>query len=301
MMSPESIAAGSKIWEKRVDPEDDGWPVDNPYGEIPVFHFRNEFPYGSPEHRDAYGPQDAVHKLVISHMASVDYNAFPQRWAIMDERYDTSEASFGDEGEYSFSLATGATQQGPTEDPRSQLSADPASVWFMKGIKQYGEFQPADPTAFLRPFTEYVHGMAVVTTTPMHFLDPIVSNVSGESLRVIEAPFAKKVRKRQMSFGATWRDVWRFVLTLRGQERPAPIQVNWVPAATVNDLSTLQGQLVKAQLGVPPHQLLLEQGYTPEQLDEWGVETQSVPDEYKPGFGGPGGGEPPPGGGSSGP
>ena len=271
MLAPLKDSGEKPKWEKRLDPGDDGeWPLQNPFGEVPVFHFRNEYPYGVPEHVNAFGPQDAIHKLVVSHMASVDYNAFPQRYAILNDAYDTSEAAMGDEGEYAFSIDTGATlDQGM--DPKSQLTADPASVWFMKGIQSYGQFPVGDPVAFLNPFTQYVHAMAVITQTPMHFMDPIVSNVSGESLRVIEAPFAKKVRNRQLSFGATWRDVFRFVLKLKGQANPADVLVHWVPAATVNDLTTLQGQAIKDQLGVPPRQLLEEQGYTPEQLDSWGV------------------------------
>lgn len=273
MMAPnENPTSGQKPrWVMRLDPEDDGqWPMLNPFGEIPVFHFRNGLPFGRPEHVDAFGPQDAIHKLVISHMASVDYNAFPQRWAILQDGFDTSEAAFGDEGDYAFSIDTGATLDTGV-DPRSQLTADPASLWFMKGVKQYGQFDAADPKSFLGPFMDYIHAMAVVTETPMHFLDPIVSNVSGESLRVIEAPFAKKVRKRQLSFGATWRDLFRFVLKVRGLPETTPVHVNWVPAATVNDLATLQGQQIKLELGVPARQLLEEQGYTPEQLDAWGV------------------------------
>jgi len=194
----------------------------------------------------------------------------------MDKDYDTSEAATGDEGEFAFTMDSGSTVSEGT-DPKSQLTADPASVWFMKGITSYGQFPVGDPKAFLEPFTDYVHAMAVISQTPMHFLDPIVSNVSGESLRVLEAPFAKKVRNRQLSFGATWRDIFRFVLKLRGQEKPADVQVHWVPAATVNDLSTLQGQEIKGQLGVPARQLLQEQGYTPEQLDSWGITDQYVP------------------------
>jgi hypothetical protein len=284
MMAPAPTAtSGQKPrWQKRLDPEDgDQWPLINPFGEIPIFHFRNGIPYGKPEHSDAYGPQDAIHKLVISHMASVDYNAFPQRWAILQEGYDTSEAAFGDEGDYAFSIDTGATLDTGV-DPRSQLTADPASLWFMKGVKQYGQFDAADPKAFLNPFMDYIHAMAVVTQTPMHFLDPIVSNVSGESLRVIEAPFAKKVRKRQLSLGAAWRDLWRFVLKVQGYEQAAPAHVNWVPAATVNDLTTLQAQLIKQQLGVPPRQLLEEQGYTPEQLDAWGIYLPGVVPKVEP-------------------
>jgi hypothetical protein len=269
--APAGMTGGKPRWVKRLDPEDDGeWPVVNPFGEIPIFHFRNGFPYGRPEHVDAYGPQDSIHKLVISHMASVDYNAFPQRWAILQDDTDTSEAAFGDEGDYAFSIDTGATLDTGV-DPRSQLTSDPASLWFMRGIKQYGQFDAADPKAFLEPFQQYIHAMAVVTNTPMHFMDPVVSNVYGEALRVIEAPFARKVRKRQMSFGSAWHDLFRFVLKIYGKSETTPVHVAWVPAATVNDLATLQGQLIKAQLGVPPRQLLEEQGYTPEQLDLWGI------------------------------
>jgi hypothetical protein len=269
---------GPGDWIPRHDEEDpDEWPLDNPYGEVPVFHFRTGFPYGDPEHVNAYGPQDAIHKLVISHMASVDYNAFPQRYAILNEDYDSSEAAFGDEGDYAFAINTSATLDTGV-DPKSQLTADPASVWFMKGISSYGQFPPGDPTAFLMPFEKYIHAMAVTTNTPMHFMDPIVSNVSGESLRVVEAPFAKKVKNRQNMMGVPWSDLYRFVLKLQGYDDPVRIQVNWVPAATVNDLSTLQAQAIKKQiLGVPPYQLLLEQGYTPEQLAAWDVSKEPLP------------------------
>src|ERR1700733_1450018 len=275
MQKPITQAVPQPMWEKRIDSEGEPWPLPNPFGEIPVFHFRNGFPYGSPEHKDAYGPQDSIHKLVINHMASVDYNAFPQRYAIMAQGYDTSEAAFGDEGEYSFSLNTGATLDTGV-DPKSQLTADPASVWFMRGVQSYGQFEPGDPKAFLGPFIEYIHAMAVVTQTPMHFLDPIVANVSGESLRVIEGPFVKKVRLRQLFMGATWIDVWQFAFKVMGYDR-VPIHIAWVPAATVNDLATLQGEMIKLQLGVPAYQILTELGYTDEQLTTWGVEKMSTP------------------------
>jgi hypothetical protein len=35
---------------------------DNPYGEVPIFHYRTAAPYGVPEHIDAYGPQAAINK-----------------------------------------------------------------------------------------------------------------------------------------------------------------------------------------------------------------------------------------------
>jgi len=46
---------------------------ENPLKKLPVFHFRNDPPYGQPEHKGFYGPQDAIDKLIISHVAGVDY------------------------------------------------------------------------------------------------------------------------------------------------------------------------------------------------------------------------------------
>mgnify|MGYP000243559394 FL=1 len=56
--------------------------VTNPWNEIPVFHFRTNKPYGRPEHADAFGPQDAINKLISTHMMTVDYQGAPQRYAL---------------------------------------------------------------------------------------------------------------------------------------------------------------------------------------------------------------------------
>src|SRR6185369_2936976 len=55
-------------WEEYTDDEAETWPIVNPYNEVPVFHLRNQFTYGRPDHRDAYGPQDAINKLVATQM-----------------------------------------------------------------------------------------------------------------------------------------------------------------------------------------------------------------------------------------
>lgn len=56
------------------------------YGAVPVFHFRTREPYGRPEHRGTFGPQNAITKLSATLMATVDYQAFPQRYALMQAR-----------------------------------------------------------------------------------------------------------------------------------------------------------------------------------------------------------------------
>ena len=56
----------------------------------------------------------------------------------------------------------------------------------------------------------YVRAMAQTTRTPVHRFDSQGNPPSGQSLRVAEQPFIKKVKYRQNSFGArAWSAVDR--------------------------------------------------------------------------------------------
>lgn len=258
------------------DPADE-WPMVNPFGAIPVFHFRTDRPYGSPEHSGFYGPQDAINKLIISHMAGVDYQSFPQRYALTGADGDTSEAAALDEDQFAFAMDTGSTATAG-RDPQSQFTADPGSLWFMKGVTQVGQFTVADPDVFLKPIEMYLKSGAQITTTPLHYFDPAGDTPSGESLRTAEAPFIKKVRNRQLSYGGTWRDVFLFALHVMGVE-DADVQVVWAPAHTVDDETGWTTNHAKLEAGVPHHQVLMEAGYSDEQIETWFSEQEESLDE----------------------
>lgn len=254
------------------DHYDDGtgtWPIDNPYG-MPVFHFRTERPYGTPEHIDAYGPQDAITKIVITHMNTMDYHGFPQRYALVGGDLDDGDADmedfgFDDAENDSNEDATGAAN-------RATVKSEPGSVWILRNIKSVGQFDAAQSNVFMEPFDVYVRSMAQLTTTPLHYFDPAGGTPSGESLRVADAPMVKKVNNRQMSFGATWRDACEFILLLLGHPDPTgTVTMAWEAAAAQNDLLTWDLAMYKRAMGVPIRQCLLEVGYTPDQLNEWGV------------------------------
>ena len=250
--------------EYTADGEDSTLP--NPFGEVPVFHFRTDTPYGDPEHQGAYGPQDAIHKLIVSHMASVDYQAFPQRFALTAPETDSTEAAALDEDEFSFPLDTGATGTN-NRDPQSQFTSDPGSLWYMQGITSVGQFAAADPNNFTAPMLTYLRCMAQITNTPLHRIDPTGDAPSGESLRTAEAPFIRKVRDRQLSFGATWREALVFALRVAGQA--AEVDVRWAPAASTDDETGWTTAGLKLAAGVPLRQVLMEAGYTADQLDAW--------------------------------
>jgi len=269
-----------------VDWEDGGtggtvpvWPADNPFGEVPVFHFRNDRPYGQPEHRGFYGPQDAINKLVISHMAGVDYQSFPQRYALIEADGDTSEAADVDEDDFAVQVGgeDGASSTGGDE-ARSQFTSDPGSVWMMKGVKGVGQFETADPDAFLKPMERYLRFGAQICTTPLRMFDYERAQLpSGQSQVQADGPFVKKVRNRQLSYGGTWRDLFTFALRVMGISG-VDVSVLWAPPHTVDDEAGWKTIILKIEAGVPFGQAMREAGYTSDEVDEWAAQREAKDD-----------------------
>lgn len=249
-------------YEPFIEDEDGEWPLENPFGEIPVFHFRTQRMYGRPEHKDAYGPQNAVNKLVATQMSSVDFNGFPQRWALEDPTFagdgNDVDAAFGD------------TETTDDDDPTSDLQSGPGELWWLKGVKQVGQFSTAEPDAFLDPMREYVNAMATVTDTPLHAFKVDGQMPSGESRRAAEAPLNKRVEDLQLVFGATWKELYRFVLKMAGVQKPI-VNIAWKEPQSYDDLDVWETAKVQKEVGVPLRQIMLERGYTTTQLDEWGI------------------------------
>lgn len=252
--------------------EDDDNPAHitpHDFGRVPVFHFKTTADqYGVPEHKDFYTVTDIVHKLATGHMAGVDYQAFPQRYALIDPDSDASDAARLDEGLYSFEMQQAGTTEDYGGEGRAQFKADPGSVWMAEGIKAFGQFDVADAKNFTDPMEFYVRLGATITNTPLHYFDPSGDAPSGESLRTAEAPFVKKVHNRKLSFGDTWREVFTFVLQLLGHQ-DAKVVVHWAPSESNDDESTWTIAAAKQAAGVPREQTLMEAGYTPTQVEEW--------------------------------
>ena len=246
-------------FERFVDEStDENGDMRNPFGRVPVFHFRTARPYGRPDHLRAYGPQHAINKLIASQMATVDYQAFPQRYGLSDGTVDTDDTD-----DLYDDTDLDSTRQQP-----AQLEAGPGKMWTLEGMSAVGQFDPAEPDNFLKPIEFYIRSMAEVTKTPLAEFDLSADPQSGESRRRKEGPLVKRVDARQLSYGATWREVVEFALAVVGTT--TQVQVSWASPATVDDLDGVNVAKGKTEVGVPQDQVLLELGYTPEQLADWG-------------------------------
>lgn len=224
------------------------WPLPDPYGAVPVFHFRTREPYGRPQHRGAFGPQNAITKLSATLMATIDYQGFPQRYALqeagqLDQLFDPDPDD----------------ETSAPDAESSALRASPGSLWKLPGFKAIGQFDPADVKAFLRPLNFYARAMAAATATPLRFLEPSGQVPSGESLRADDAPLTKRLAHRLASFADEWSAALVFAAGVLG-EQILEVDVQWAPVQVISDKQGWETVLLKMQAGVPFVQAMTEAG-----------------------------------------
>jgi hypothetical protein len=218
--------------------------VENPWGEIPVFHFRTGRPFGTPEHRDAWAAQDMVNKLVATHMETVDYQGAPQRYALTGAQTDSEASDFNDD-----------------ETDRENIDAlrnGPGQLWYLKGVTNVGQFAPADHKVFTESMTHYVRAMASLTGTPLHYFEKNGSIISGAALRAAEAPLTKKVQDRRLSFGSTWKDVFVFALKIEGVK--ADVEIKWTQIESLDSLDDWETAVKMRAVGIPLWYVLESRG-----------------------------------------
>jgi hypothetical protein len=232
--------------------------VENPFGAVPVFHFRTQRPFGRPEHFEAYDCQNAINKLFITNMHTIDYQGAPTRYALT-QMGDAEIADFED----------GETDR----DNLDGLRNGPGELWYLKGVHQVGQFEPAKPEAFWTPIEKILRSMSVITDTPAHYFDRTGNNPTGNGLRTAEAPLLKKIEDRKASFGATWRELFTFILRAEGVV--APVTVVWKTNETLDELERWDVSLKKINAGLSHRQALREGGYTESDIEKIMAERQA--------------------------
>lgn len=242
------------------------------HGEIPVFHYRTAKPYGVPVHRNAYAPQLAINKMLITQLTTSDAAGWPQRYlltddgAVLDQQADSPDWAAD---ENATAAAGGYAPGEGRAGVGSNVRGGPGTLQVYTGTKEVGQFDAADTSLhFMQPAMQYIRIMAVLTDTPLHDLEQTIIPPSGESRRVAEQPLVNKARDMQRRFRSTISERWRFTLRLAGVE-VRQIDVRWRPPYSADDTHDWQVVQLKQQSGVPTDQTLLEVGYEGEQVARW--------------------------------
>lgn len=231
------------------------WPLPNPYGRVPVFHFANNASTGesgASELRDVIPLQDALNKALMDMMAAMEFVALPQRWATgLEIQYD-------DDGK-----------------PIPPFTPGVDRLWTTGSTEvKFGEFAQSDLRQFSDVINDFRMDIARISGTPLHYFALMTDPPSGEALKALEARLVRKCRDRQLAFGAVWADLVRFCHVIQGHPEEVQFRAVWEDPAPRSEKEHAETLLLKRQLGVPLRQLQRELGYSEEQIDEFDIERE---------------------------
>lgn len=240
---PNGMPEAAKAFEPFEAPGE-VFPLENPYGVVPVFHFANNAAIGESgrsELTDVMPLQDALNKAVLDKMVAMEFTAFTQRYVIgLDVDTDP---------------VTGRPIQPFTGLERILTVGTPDA--------KFGQFEGANLEQFLKVQDSFRIEIARVSGTPLHYFFLQNGNApSGDALGKLEKRFLKKVVERQGSFGQVWEDATSLALKMSdialGDVR---LFAQWVDPALASDKERLETLVLKKDLGVDAVQLLIEAGY----------------------------------------
>jgi hypothetical protein len=218
----------------------------NPYGIIPVFHFRldkrvcvGELSIG------VLSLQDALNKILNDMMVASEYAAFDQRWAI-GEFMKSNKWEVG--ASKILVLPPGATGEQPTS---------------------VGSFPSINPEAFLRPMEDLRDALSLLSATPGHYFTTTGQIPSGEALQAAESPLIAKARRLQNAIDNPWMQVQMFCLRVKGvTAKQSEIDCIWKSPETTDPLLQAQVRQTNVAAGIPITNQLRDEGWTDEDLEQ---------------------------------
>lgn len=256
--SASSATLASVAYERHTD-DDSTWPLENRYEQVPVFHFANNADlgeFGVSELRDAVPVQDMLNYLVFNLLVGVEFQGFPQRYAL------NIEVNKDEAGNPISPFTTGPEKVWALTSPQSDQGERIAAT--------LGQFEGADLEKLVRVKEDAALTMAQVTQTPVHYFQPTSNLVSGESQKTAEQKLDAKVRDREITFGDAWAALMSLALRMETSAAggaAVELDTNWRDTKPRNELESWQIADLKASLGVSREQILREMGYDQEQID----------------------------------
>lgn len=209
----------------------------NPYGAIPVFHFRCKG-----EIENVLSVQDAINKLFSDMMVAAEFGAFKQRWVISNSDME-------------------------------QLKNAPNQIWNIPAgdgvgqATQVGEFSGEELTKYFSGIDKLANYVSIVTRTPKNYLVDVGAGVSGDALIAMEAPLAHKVDKLIANFSKTWKEIAIFMLKLKNfQVSSRDVQPVWGRTRSEQPIAEMQAVNFAVSSGIPVKTVLRKQGWSKAEL-----------------------------------
>lgn len=217
--------------------------VPNPYGMIPVFHFRNSLRSKQSELKNVTEIQDAINKLFCDLMVTAEFGAFPARYVISSADIET------------------------LKNAPNQIWDLPAGIEGMQPT-QVGTLEAANLANYSGQIESLAQSISSITRTPRHYFEHQGAQISGEALITMEAPLVKKVEQKRELYGDVWQEVAQFALSVYGYTvRKSDIQPQWGRAEADQPLTEAQIIKTNCDSGLPLKSALRIGGYTQAEID----------------------------------
>lgn len=219
--------------------------VVNPFGRVPVFHFRSNTRKVKSQLTNVLEIQDAINKLLADMMVAAEFGAFPQRYIISQTGID-------------------------------ELRNNPNEIWDLPAAMEggqgtsAGQFGATDLSNYLNAIGSLSTYIGISTRTPRHYFFLQGGDPSGDALVTMEAPLQRKVSRLVASLRPTWRALAAFILELNGIKGidAGKINVEYDPFQTIQPGTQAQIRKVSKDTGIPLRTLLRDEGWTEADLEQ---------------------------------
>lgn len=209
----------------------------NPFGEIPVFHFRLAQRKAKSDLKSVIAPQNGINKLLTDMMVTAEYLAYPQRYIISN-----------------------AETQGKVRNAPNEILDLPAGDG-MGQQTQAGQFPAAELKNYLDAIDNLATAISSITRTPKHYFFSVGSNLSGEALMAMEAPLNKKAQDRIDRFAPVWKQVVLFMLKAAGQlVKTDEVEIVFDKPETIQPRTQAETRQLNINAGMPLKTILRDEG-----------------------------------------
>jgi hypothetical protein len=224
----------------------------NPYGEVPVFHFRTSLRAVKSDLKDVIPLQNGINKLLADMMVAAEYGAFKQRYVISN-----------------------ADVLGKLKNAPNEIWDIPAGDGIGQGT-QVGEFQATDLENYLKAIDRLAVVVGIITRTPKHYFLAQGGDPSGEALIAMEGPLNKKAGRRIARFKPTWRKVGVFMLKIAGipVARNA-VQPQFMKPETIQPKTQAEIRTQEVGAGIPLTTALRREGWSEAELEQMAEDQQA--------------------------
>jgi hypothetical protein len=236
------------------NPVEDYPEAPNPYGEVPIFHFRRERRAICSEIEKVIDLQDAINKLLADMMVAAEFGAFPQRYII-------SNADVG-----TLKNAANEIWNIPSGDGESEGTS-------------VGQFDAADLNNYQQVISARATAIGIITRTPKHFFYSQTGDPSGEALIAMEAPLNDKAAAYIKRLAPVWRDVGVFLLKLDGVtiDDPSIVSAIFDEPQTIQPYTQALIRKTNVEATLPLKTVLRAEGWTDPELAQIDQDREKQP------------------------